>query len=140
MDAYVAMAQEYWGKWDALVSDAVFGVFETVFQTDIRSQPCPHTVDLPAVRTPTVLVTWAILYLVIVGVGLLTITPADKTKKVRCKQTLAGRRHCRHGRRAGASRHAEEGSAAWLPSFRRAISATQRNRASSREVSFSQCA
>ena len=36
MDAYVAMVQGYWGKWDALVSNAVFGVIEGVFDTDIR--------------------------------------------------------------------------------------------------------
>ena len=82
MEGYMELAKVYWAKWDGTVSDTVFGVIQTAFGVDIRKTPCPHTVDLPAVRTPTILVTWAIVYLFIVGVGLVTITPVDKTKKV----------------------------------------------------------
>ena len=82
MADYLERARVYWDEWDKLVADAVFGTIEKVFDTDIRSKPCPHTYDLFAVKTPTILVTWALLYLFIVGVGLLTITPADKSKKV----------------------------------------------------------
>jgi elongation of very long chain fatty acids protein 4 len=71
----------YWDQWDKLVADAVFGAIEKTFDEEIRSKPCPHTYDLPGVKTPTVLVTWALVYLFIVGVGLVTITPADKGKK-----------------------------------------------------------
>ena len=87
----VAMASKYWSEWDDLVANFVFGTIEKAFDTEIRANPCPHTFVLPAVRTPTILVTWAILYLIIVGLGLLTITPADKTKKVswREEETLA---------------------------------------------------
>ena len=82
-------ARAYWGAWDDLVANAVFGAIEKAFGVDIRSNPCPHTYDLPAVKTPTILVTWAILYLFVVGVGLVTITPADKTKKVSCPPSLS---------------------------------------------------
>ena len=75
--------KEAWQMWDEAVAGAVFGGFETLFRVDIRSSPCPHTVDLFAVRTPTILVTWALAYLAIVFVGLLTIKPADKSAKVR---------------------------------------------------------
>ena len=86
MDAsnpWVDQAQKLWALWDLRVSNAVFGAIEGVFGVEIRANPCPHTYDLPAVKTPTILVTWAIIYLIIVGLGLFTITPADKTKKVR---------------------------------------------------------
>ena len=63
--------KEAWQMWDEAVAGAVFGGFETLFGEDIRSSPCPHTVDLFAVRTPTILVTWALAYLAIVFVGLL---------------------------------------------------------------------
>ena len=79
---YLERARVYWDQWDKLVADAVFGAIEKTFDTEIRSKPCPHTYDLPGVKTPTILVTWALVYLFIVGVGLLTITPADKSKKV----------------------------------------------------------
>lgn len=92
MEEYMDLAKVYWSKWDGIVSDTVFGVIQTAFGVDIRTTPCPHTVDLPAVRTPTILVTWAIVYLFVVGVGLFTITPADKTKKVsQDPGVLAGR-------------------------------------------------
>ena len=80
---WVDQAQKLWALWDLRVSNAVFGAIEGVFGVEIRANPCPHTYDLPAVKTPTILVTWALIYLVIVGLGLVTITPADKTKKVR---------------------------------------------------------
>ena len=80
---WVDQAQKLWALWDLRVSNAVFGAIEGAFGVEIRANPCPHTYDLPAVKTPTILVTWALIYLVIVGLGLVTITPADKTKKVR---------------------------------------------------------
>ena len=89
MEQYAEMARVYWAKWDELVANTVFGAIEGAFGTDIRSHPCPHTYDLFAVKTPTVLVTWAIIYLFVVGIGLMTITPANKTKKVRALDPIA---------------------------------------------------
>ena len=88
---WVDQAQKLWALWDLRVSNAVFGAFEGAFGVEIRANPCPHTYDLPAVKTPTILVTWALIYLVIVGLGLVTITPADKTKKVRAPAPLPAR-------------------------------------------------
>ena len=89
MEQYAEMARVYWAKWDELVANTVFGAIEGAFGTDIRSHPCPHTYDLFAVKTPTILVTWAIIYLVVVGIGLMTITPSNKTKKVRALDPVA---------------------------------------------------
>ena len=88
---WVDQAQKLWALWDLRVSNAVFGAIEGAFGVEIRANPCPHTYDLPAVKTPTILVTWALIYLVIVGLGLVTITPADKTKKVRAPAPLPAR-------------------------------------------------
>jgi len=71
-----------WERWDEVVTGAVFDTFETVFNEgkDIRGQPSALQ-GLPCVRSPAILVTWALVYLLVVGLGLLTITPADKGRR-----------------------------------------------------------
>lgn len=78
--AVAGRVAEVWGLWDEAVSDAVFGMFEAVFGEDIRGKPCPHTIDLPTVRTPTVLVTWALLYVLNVSWGFFAVGPTEKQK------------------------------------------------------------
>ena len=75
-------AADLWQRWDGFVADKVFTAFETLFNggEDIRSSPSPVTKDWPAVSSPTVLVTWALLSLAVVGLGLALITPAEKRK------------------------------------------------------------
>merc|ERR1711907_65596 len=80
--AIMVTAADLWQRWDGFVADKVFTAFETLFNggEDIRSSPSPVTKDWPAVSSPTVLVTWALLYLAVVGLGLAIITPAEKRK------------------------------------------------------------
>ena len=75
-------AADLWQRWDGFVADKVFTAFETLFNggEDIRSSPSPVTKDWPAVSSPTALVTWALLYLAVVSLGLALITPAEKRK------------------------------------------------------------